>query len=464
MKSLQTKTATLASLAVLMALTACGGGGSAPADASAAGNLSGSAPAAAPGVNPSPTQATSSAPSPSQGDGSAAPAPAPSSGDSQAPAPSPAAGPVQVTTTAASAIYTAQLASGAHIDVWAAGPSGQANVLAQVFDANGQKVGAPIVVFSGANASGWTLGSVAALSGSFVVTGSIASPQPRLYAQKISASGELLASGGASDPNVNGGLADMLLSDSTSNTQGYVGGPIFPNGDFYVVSVVQTAASGSKSRTNLSVDAAGKVTTRALLDSSVNSDYAGAPEIAQLGNANFLVAGKSTFMYAPIVVKIIDEIDKGADHIYKEENLGAAPGNSSSGAQVSALVNSNDGMLSFFSATSTGTSWKSFRISAFGDQLGVGPQLTNPTGHEHPKITGLANSGYVFTYYRGSQLIGQFYGASDQPVGNEFVIADNVVFDSAYSVLTTSDGFVAVYQVTTDSGPQVYEMRFTSPQ
>jgi hypothetical protein len=104
------------------------------------------------------------------------------------------------------------------------------------------------------------------------------------------------------------------------------------------------------------------------------------------------------------------------------------------------------------------------RISAFGEQKGTGPQLTNPTGNEHPKLTGLTNSGYVFTYYKDANLVGQFYSASDQPVGSEFIIGFNVPADAPYSVLTTSDGFIAVYQISTPVGPQVFESRYTSPQ
>jgi hypothetical protein len=280
----------------------------------------------------------------------------------------------------------------------------------------------------------------------------------------------LLASGGRSDPDVNGGLADMLLSDGQASTLRYAGVRIFPGVEpNYSLSVARFAPSPSgsgstQSRISLFVDAAGNTTANAVLDSSVNSDYAGAPEIARLGNANYLVAGTSTLTYAPIVWKIIDEIDKGADHILVQQSLGAAPGNASSGAQVSALVNSNDGMVSFFSATSTGTSWKSFRLGAFGEQKGAGPQLLNATGHEHPKITGLTNSGYVFTYFKDSNLVGRFYSASDQPVGDEFVIAFNVVADSPYSVLTTGNGFIAVYQISTPVGAQVFESSFTSPQ
>jgi hypothetical protein len=192
-----------------------------------------------------------------------------------------------------------------------------------------------------------------------------------------------------------------------------------------------------------------------------------APVITRLRDGNFFEAGNSAITYGPIVWKIVTPTGE----VVAQQDLGAAPGNGSSNPQVTALADGSV-VLAFLNATSTSVQWKSFHLDAAGNQIGVGPQLSNVTGNPIPQLTALAGGGYVFTWYDGTQLLGQYYSSSDQPVGEQFVVAGNVVASSSftgfltaapYSIVQTSDGFVAIYQASTSGGKQVFETRFTAP-
>lgn len=107
-----------------------------------------------------------------------------------------------------------------------------------------------------------------------------------------------------------------------------------------------------------------------------------------------------------------------------------------------------------------------------GNPLGNGPQLAEVSGNPPARLTALGNGGYVFTWYDGSRLLGQYYDSADRPVGEQFVIASAVVANasfvgfqigSPYAIVATADGFAAIYQAMTGEGNRVFETRFTAP-
>jgi hypothetical protein len=364
--------------------------------------------------------------------------------------------------------YVAQLAGGGQVVVWESGASGTTSIYAQVLDANRERVGNPIAVFGPGSTNGWQVGGVVGLpDGSFLVTGSGESvvsgaAEIRLYVQRVSATGELLASGGVSDAGVNGGLADRLLSSSQSDTLAFIAGPFFLNADgSYVLSVNRVGHPvplSAQDRLLVSVDASGNVIGSPANLSQTNYAFYPVPVVARLGNGNFLVAGTSTITYGPVVWKIVTPTGE----VVTEHSLGAAPGNGTSDAQVTSLADGT-GLLTFHRTDSVGESWVGMRIDASGNVLG---NASAPSASG--QVTGLSGGGYVYTWISGSQLLAQYFNSSGQAAGDSFVVAGNLAvgldfMGQTYTILPVAGGFVAVYQAASSSGRQVYEAMFTAP-
>lgn len=349
--------------------------------------------------------------------------------------------------------------------VWSASIYGQGDVYAQIFGADGQPVGNPIAVFTGT----WTPDGVGALpDGSFVVAASEeintpASLQTELHVQKVSATGQLLASGGLGNPAVNGGLSDMVLSQNESDTIEFVGGQFFVNPDgSYSLSAIQVTHPVPNSlfyRLLVNVDAAGNV-----LGAPVNlSDgYTGAyppPVLTRLRGGNFLEAGTSTITYGPVVWRIVTSTGQ----VLAQQSLGAAPGNGTSAPQVAALADGT-GVLAWAYANSTTTGWQVMRVDATGQQVGSVGTAPNAVS----LVTGLTSGGDLVTTTNGSQLLGQYFTTSQQPVGSQFVIATDLgskqgVGSPLYAIVPTSGGFTAVYEGSTSTGQQLEEISFVAP-
>jgi hypothetical protein len=350
--------------------------------------------------------------------------------------------------------------------VWESSTStGASAVYAQRLDANGQRIGEPVTVFGGATMNGWQAGGVIGLAdGSFLVAASGAFlvsglPQLRLYVQRVSAAGELLASGGVSDAGVNNGFANRLLSAPQSETIGYNAGPFFLNADgSYVLAVTRSSypvPQITHERLLVNVGASGDV--GAVFNAGAYGFYP-APVVTRLGNGNFLVAGTSLITYAPVVWKILSP----AGEVVKEQSLGAAPGNSTSDPQVTTLADGT-GLLTYFRVDSVSAKRVGFRVDGSGNVLGnmSAPMMAGT-------VTGLSGGGYVFTWISGTQLLAQQFDASGQAVGAEIVVATNLAVttgaaDQTYTILAVAGGFVAVYQASTPTGQQIQERKVTLP-
>jgi hypothetical protein len=367
--------------------------------------------------------------------------------------------PEQVGAPPASAPRVAQLANGGRIVVWASGADGGGSVLAQVFDANGAKVGTPVTVFSGG------LSGVGALpDGSFVVAavgGAVVSGTPlvRLFVQKVSSTGQLLATGGTSDPNVNGGLADMLLSENLADTIAFINTGVYGNADgSYVVETTRITHPVPQSFDEpvlINVDATGNLIGVA----NPGSGSGVFPPVAtRLGNGNFLIAGASTSL--AILPSVVWKVVTSTGQVLAQNTLAVAPGDSSSDPQVTTLADGT-GLLTWHFANSVTSGWRAERIDGNGNVIET---LVAPT--RAGAVTGLAHGGWVQTWISGTQLMAQYFASSGQPVGDVFVVANNLAVVpnvTTYSVAATSDGFVAAYSISTAGGTEVDEIRFVAP-
>ena len=448
----------IAALAVLMALTACGGGGGSntPAsDPSAATGSSGNAPSPAPSPSPSPSPAPGPAPVPAP-----VPAPAPTT------ASAPARAPVQVTSaSAASGIHVAQFPNGGHVVIWDLGgqtddPNNPGSVYAQVFDANEQKVGSPITVFSGGR--GFASGGVAALpDGSFAVSGETTKVDTatnhlldRLFVQKVGTSGRLLPGGGIPDADVNSGLADLVHSEDNGQLVSVSGGPFFVNGDgSYALALTrnefqQQPAQETSTDWLLNVDAAGIAEGQPVEIGTQSTQSGGPPVIARLTGGNFLFAstpmvtdGRGGFVFGPVTWKVVT----GTGQVVAQQALEAGAQN----PEVAALADGT-GLL----AWTRNNAMLAERIDGNGNVVATASTPNTPA-----TVTGLAGGGYVSTWVSGTQILAQYFTSSGAAAADPFVVADNVAF--FYTVARTSDGFIVVYSAT---DKQVYEVQVKAPQ
>jgi hypothetical protein len=371
---------------------------------------------------------------------------------------------VQLSTTAAAAgasLQTAPLANGGYVVVWAVPGSTSAGgnaIYAQIFDASGAKVGAPVQVFAAMSSSH----GVAVLpDGSFLVSANDSFYDSaagmltvRVYVQKVSASGQLLATGGVSDPGVNAGLADLVQTVNYSDAVSLYDGPIFVNADgTYAIGVRHDSHATPTQFFEewlVNVDATGHATGSAI-------DLGGAswwyPALARLPNGNYLFAstdivpGPGVFVLAPVAWKIVTPSGQVVAH----QTMGA----NTSSPEV-AVLSDGTALVAWNDPAAQGFVVQ--HIDAAGNVLGT---VTMPSSSGW--ITALPHGGYVFTWASGSQILAQYFTAAGAASGASFVVADNVDTSTqaaAYSVRATSTGFVVVYQT---AGKQVYEAPFTSP-
>lgn len=358
-------------------------------------------------------------------------------------------------------LHAAQLANGGHVVVWTSNPTAanrHSVVYAQLFDADDQKQGAPITVFAAPEGSftGFSSSGVAGLpDGSFLVSGndsgSFTQGWSRLFVQKVSATGQLLATGGVSVPSVNGGLADQLLFDTDMSTAGFSGGPIFANPDgsyvLAVTKIVYEPGSESTQGMLLNVDSGGNV-VGAPVD-LVGHDYISAPAVVRLTGGNFMVAGtSSSYPSAYAVIKIVTNTGQ---EIGRQTLLYV------SGIGITALADGT-GLVWWYANQPQPAHVAQERIDANGGLAGTAP-MPQPGAVR----TGLSAGGYVATWPSGSQLFAQYFTSSGQASGDAFLVADNCASMFAYAVTQTPDGFSVVYEGTTSSGPQIFEIRTAAP-
>jgi hypothetical protein len=430
----------VAAIAALMTLAACGGGGG------------GAQPAAL--APPDGSSSSASAPTP-------APAPAPAPASAAAPVPAPAQ--VLVTATSTNVVAVAQLANGGHVDILraAGGP-----VYAQIFDSQGQPAGAPVAVFSSFFQDAVAVGALP--DGSFLVSAGteiynpdLAKLQTNLYVQKVSASGQLLPTGGVSDSRINSGLADLIVSADQSNIIEYEPGPYFVNADGSYALAVRSDShplpNVSYSELLVSVGASGNVVGNAV---DLGDEDFHTPAITRLPNGNYffasteVVASHGFPAAGPVTWKILTP----AGQTIAQQTLG-------SGASAPQVATLSDGtvLLSWFDPSQGQLAEK---IDSSGN---IVSNAASPkaSADASPVVTGLRSGGYVVTWLNGSQLLAQFFTTSGAPSGNPLVLADNVDTTwssysrfSAYALGLTPSGFIAVYQA---ADKKVYEVRVTAP-
>jgi hypothetical protein len=357
------------------------------------------------------------------------------------------ASPQQVSTSGATALQLVQLAGGGHAVVWTGSIASSPNpaVYAQLFDPSGQKQGAPITVFAGPLTNGpirttWfgSGGEAGLPDGSFLVA---AYGRGGVFVQKVSATGQLLASGGVSDPGVNGGLAAKVADPIAL---GVACGPLFANPDrSYVLELQQILTGGFARGYLLNVDSGGNV-VGAPADITGN-DYFNTPAVARLTGGNFMVAGSTNNIpTTPGVIKIVTSTGQ---EVGRQTLIAASPG-------VAALANGT-GLVKWFTSVLQ-PHYAAELIDESGNLVG-----TASTPQQNGMVTGLPHGGYVATWLSGSQVLAQYFTTSGQVAGGAFVVADNV--SSVGGVSPTPDGFRAVYQATTSAGPQIFEIRFSAP-
>jgi hypothetical protein len=369
---------------------------------------------------------------------------------------------VQVSSTAAfpgDSLHAAQLANGGHVVVWssAAGTT-PSQLFAQMFDVSGAKVGEPVSVFG--PSSFYSHGVVGLPDGSFLVSGSSTiieaasnTPHTRLYVQKVSGSGQLLPTGGVSDVQVNGGLADRLLSADLATTVDFWGGPFFINPDGGYVLAVRSDSRPIPQQfideSLLNVDSTGNVVGAPV---ELGGEGFGRPAIARLGGGNLLfartdlVAGPGVFVFAPVSWQIVTNTGQ----VIAQQTLGA----NTSSPQVTELADGT-GLLVWSDPAAQGLLAE--RIDGSGNVLGTATMPSNAGS-----ATALAGGGFVFTWTSGSQILAQYFTNSGTPQGASFVVADNVDTGTSipwYWIDATTDGFIAVYQT---AGKQIYEVRFNA--
>jgi hypothetical protein len=377
----------------------------------------------------------------------------------------------------------AALANGGHVVVWesgtvtSTGTTPDAVVRAQMFDANGQKVGGEITVFSGGAAmNGWKPSAVTGLpDGSFIVAASDAVlitlsvggqiPEVRLYTQRVNASGQLVATGGASDSAVNGGLASRVASDTIDNVVAIDGQRFFVNEDgSYALLMFSTSRPTPSSYLQWKLqnfDAMGNPAGSPVVLSALGS-MGFFPTTALLANGNILAAAVTIQPYAPIEWKIVTP----GGQVIADQMIGAAPGNGVGNPAVAALADGT-GVIVHSYADSMTTGWKAVHVDAGGSSLGV-VILPLPTAATYVQVMGLTEGGYLVTWTpNGSnQVVGRYFTSAGQPAGEEFVIASGVTTPSGgrpvYWISAVPGGFVAAYQAVGD-GQEIYEIRFTAP-
>jgi hypothetical protein len=358
----------------------------------------------------------------------------------------------------------AQLANGGHVVVWkAAAPtnSSPSLVYAQLFDPSDQPVGAPIAVFG--TARSFDSHAVVGLpDGGFMVSGStqaydVASnkAQIRLYVQKVSASGELLPTGGMGDADVNGGLADRVLTENTADYIAYQEGPFFLDADgSYVLAVrhdQRPIPVGFFHESLLKVDASGNV-----VEPQLEPGYAseGWPAVARLRSGTFffasnaIVASHGFPAFAPLTWKIVTSTGQAV----AQQTLGA----DTAYPQIAAL---SDGTgLLVWTDTATNT-LAGQRVDANGNVLGP---VSTPSSNL-ARVAPLVAGGYVFVWTSGSDLLAQYFTSSGAPAGNPFALANNAHsgdWPPTFAIEPTADGFRVAYQTTSQ---QVDEVRVKSP-
>lgn len=372
----------------------------------------------------------------------------------------------------------ASLANGGHVVAWASGTfstTGSAVAggvaRAQVFDAAGQKAGSEITVFSPAGIGSWIPGGVAGLpDGSFVVgAGNVMrvsdTPDMRIYAQKVDASGHLVATGGTSDVSVNGGLANLVASESVASSAALSCDRAFANADggyaLVLASTFYPTPVSSTARRLQNYDAAGAPVGSPVV---LNAGFPGTwPALVPLANGNILSAASTALTYSPIEWRIVTR----GGQVIADQLIGAAPGNAVGNPAVGALADGT-GVIVHSYADSMTTGWKALHIDAAGTVVGSAT-LPIPTEARFVQLTGLAGGGYVTTWLANgsNQVTGRYFTSAGQPAGDEFVVASGVTTQFAlrpfYALLAVPGGFVAVYQAAGDDGQEIYEIRFTAP-
>jgi hypothetical protein len=348
------------------------------------------------------------------------------------------------------------LANGGHMVAW----NSNGNVVAQAFDASGNKTGPEMTLFTG-----YTLGGIAALAdGSLAVSasrswGDTSGPHSDLWYERIDASGHLLAA--------------PTLVDGTGGYDVWVsGGAVYamPGGGFGITDVHTTRPTPLQSidRTVHVYDSSGASTGASV---PTASDFL--QESAQLPSGGFVVEGNTSEGPTPVQSAMWRTVDSQGNTIASVALTGhyGVDGYGEGGAVTLAdgralavwdhLVYGQNG-----AATST---WQAQWIDASGHPTGTSFNLGLASNYD-PHFTALADGSFIATWVQQPnygapyELYAQHFDASAHADSGAVHLATvgngTAPFDNLYSVTATADGgFLVDFQRTGD-GQDVWEQKF----
>lgn len=348
----------------------------------------------------------------------------------------------------------AMLVGGGHVVAW----NSEGNVVAQVFDAGGAKVGSEFVLFTG-----HTLGGIAALAdGSLVASATrswqdatTAGPRSSLYFERFDASGHI--------------LGGPTLVDDTGNYDVWVSGGAayaLAGGGFGITDVHTTRPVpwSSVDHTVVVFDAAGNA-TGARIPTVSNFPQ----EAAQMRSGVFVTEGSTSFGPTPVASAMWRTTDAAGNTIASVAFTGQYGVNGWGEGGVVALA---DGrglvVVSFDEYGSTGvghTAWRSQWIDASGHPSGASFDLALDT-QWNPHFTALADGSFVATWTQQTNygtpwdLYAQHFDASAQPTSTATRLTSLDVNNSGYTITATPDGGFLVDTQRAGNGLDVWEQEF----
>jgi hypothetical protein len=356
--------------------------------------------------------------------------------------------------------YSAQFANGGHVVVWNSGdasnPQGS-SVFAQVYDAQGNPVGGPFQLFTGAEfaTDGALAGGLAALpDGSFVVVArsehlDTVNHTPAVwnfYQERVSAAGQVL-SGPA-----------LVASYDSFNYPSAVAGPVHvsPDGSGYHVEIDLVDRPIPYQFRDISLrgyDLNGAAVGQEIHASGMDFKL---PDGAVLAGGHVVTV--SAFGLYTLVVNI-DAYDANGTSVGHAEiggtsNYGVADERS---PEIAALADGNALLVWLHQMYNGQTQWFSQVVDPTGHLVGDRQALQIPTSTSTVHLTSLAGGGVLAWWDSGSGYVAQHL--------DENGVADSVavpISASLPTVTATADGGFLVESVVqgADSGKDVYEQKF----
>jgi hypothetical protein len=387
--------------------------------------------------------------------------------------------PSQAVTTAPGDQITpvvAGLVNGGWVVVWQSGSDAATSVYAQLYDAQGNKVGGEFTVFSDPSSAlnGWTgyhVGGVAALAdGSFVVSAATAwldpasGPKSALYAIRLDASGQPV---------------DAPALVATGDFDFYAqGGPIFalPGGGYAVI----------EQRVDRPMQYAGVTEVVHQFDAS-NAPVGTAIALGSFARANYSTAAMTNgdFVLATLNVGAVpshlrwEVVDANGTQTASGALDGAYGVNDYADPATVALANGTALVVWQFiqytpDAQVASSVWQAQLIDSSGHAAGAPFTLAlDASAGDAVKLTALSDGSFVATWPQSAystsptELMGQHFDAQGQPLGELMhlgtVASGDFWFHLPYDIDATSDGgFVLTIESPGGgaTGTDIYEQKF----